>query len=317
MRKLLEFVAVLALLNVAGIQALADGPALSAQPVVQPGTEGSTAGGSASATPGTVGPATIASSEPVTASSSNTAAPGTSSQGSTSATAPGTRATVPTSAAASQPNPSAPDGSTPATHGPAANADASRTNVTASDSRARANLVANATGSFGGSMAGVGSAEDPTNASTCSSAEAAPGVPTDVSLATACGSQPTSASEDFGANGSDGSGANGAPSGSACFIANGSAGTSPSADVSGTCSAQGTANSSGGAIGNQSANGQSSPAAPTGFASERFAASVLGIASLPSTATGPASISLLGAALVLMGVAILRKTRGSDGWSDF
>src|SRR5256885_3707680 len=205
MRKLIEIVAVVALLNIAGAQALAATPAVSAQPVIEPGTQGSTAGGSASATPGSAGPATVALSQPFTASSSNSAAPGTTGRGTTTANGPGTTATVPINASASNPNPAAPDGSTE-TSGPAANADASRSSVSTSDSRVRASLIANATEAFGGRAAGIGSAEDPTNASTCSTAAASPGVPTDVSLATACGTQPTSVSEQAAANGADWSG---------------------------------------------------------------------------------------------------------------
>ena len=309
MKKLFEILAVLALLNVTGLRALADGPALSAQPIIQPDPNGSTAGGSASATPGSIGPATVASSEPIGASSSNTATPGTSLRGSTSATAPGTRATAPTNAAAYQPDPSAPDGSTPTptTSGPSANADASRSSVSTSDSRVRANAIATATGSFAGAVDGFGSAQDPTNASTCSTAEASPGVLTDASLGTSCGTQPSSASEDLGANGSDGSGVAGGPSGSACLMANGSAGTSPTTGLDTSCAAQSSASAST----SSSASGQNvTAAADSGAASVRESGHVLGLDFLPSTATAPASIPLLGAALVLAGVAVLRKGRG-------
>jgi hypothetical protein len=98
MKKLLELVAVIALLNVIGFPALADGPVLSAEPDVRPDPQGSTVGGSASATGGDAGPAAVTSTEPMTASSSNTAAPGSHANGSTSASGPGTEATVPTSA---------------------------------------------------------------------------------------------------------------------------------------------------------------------------------------------------------------------------
>jgi LPXTG-motif cell wall-anchored protein len=305
---------VLALLNIAGIQALADGPALSAQPVLEPGTQGSSAGGSASATPGTVGPATVASSQPVTASSSNSAAPGTTGRGVTRATAPGTTATVPTNAAASNPNPSAPDGSTPSpeTSGPGASADASRSSVSTSDSRVRANLIANATGAFGGRAAGIGSAQDPTNASTCSSAGASPGIPTDVNLATACGAQPTTVSEQAGANGADGSGGSGAPSGSACYAANGSLGASQSADMSGTCPGQSAQTSAAGSTtGNQgtSAATTTNGAGGSGAGTEGFAASVLGLASLPSTATRPLSATLLGGLLAGAGALLHRRSK--------
>ena len=311
MRKLLEIVAVLALLNLTGLQVLADGPALSAQPLIQPDPNGSTAGGSASATPGSVGPATVASSEPITASSSNTAAPNShSSQGSTSATAPGTSATVPTTGSASQPNASAPDGSAPSTttSGPSANADASRSSVSTSDSRVRANAITTATGSFAGGVDGFGSAEDPTNASTCSTAEVTPGVPTDASLGTSCGTQPSSASEDFGANGSAGNGAAGGPSGSACLMADASAGTNPTTGLDTPCAAQSNASPSA-MSGTSGASANAPTTTDSRAANVRESGHVLGLDSLPSTATAAASIPFLGAALVLAGVVILRTNR--------
>jgi hypothetical protein len=107
MRKLLHVIAVTALLNVWGGLALADDPTLSAQPVVQPDPQSSTVGGSASASGGDAGPATVASSEPITAGSSNSTGASTPTQGSTSATGPGTTATVPVTGSASRPDPSA------------------------------------------------------------------------------------------------------------------------------------------------------------------------------------------------------------------
>jgi LPXTG-motif cell wall-anchored protein len=65
MRRLLQLIAVIAMLCVWTDPALADDPALSAQPNVQPGPQSSTAGGSASASGGDAGPATVASSEPI------------------------------------------------------------------------------------------------------------------------------------------------------------------------------------------------------------------------------------------------------------
>lgn len=305
MRKLLELIVVMVFLNALGALALADGPALTAQPDVRPGTQSSTAGGSASATGGSAGPATVASSEPITASSSNTTGPNAPSKGSTSAAGPGTTATAPLSA--SQPNLSAPDGTAPAptTSGPSANADASRTTVSTSDSRIRANAIATARAAFAGSLAGIGSAEDPTNASTCSTAEVSPGVPTDASLGTSCASQPSSASEDFFANGSDGNGAAGTPSGSACLRADASAGASPTSEFSTTCTGQSVAGSpTGSNIGNERAASTDSSAT-----SSDHARALLGIASLPSTATAPASLTLLGMMLGATGLALLRRSR--------
>jgi len=312
MRKLLELLAVIALLCMWGVPALADSPAVSAQPNVQPDPQGSTAGGSASASGGDTGPATFTSSEPITASSSNTAGPSAPASGSTSASGPGTTANVPTTASASQPDAEAPDGSTPTptTSGPATEADASETSVSTSDSRARAVVVANVRNAFGGSVAGIGSAEDPTIASTCSTADASPGVPTDISLGTQCGTGPSTASEDFSANGADGNGAAGTPSGSACLGASASADLSPTSDLSNTCSAQGgTTPSTGPNAGNANVNGANNGAAST---DSRDGASVqrtilLGIASLPSTATSPEALSLLGAAFVLAGLGVLRR----------
>jgi len=309
MRKLLELVAVIALLNVLAFEALADGPALSAQPDVRPDTQGSTVGGSASATGGNAGPATVASSEPATASSSNTAAPGSTARGSTTATGPGTEASVPVGGSASEPNPSAPDGSTPTTSGPAADADASRTNVTASDSRVRANADADATAAFAGAVTGIGSAEDPTRASTCSTAEASPGVPTDASLGTSCGRGPSSASEDFSANSSDGNGASGTPSGSACFLADASAGPSPTADVNHSCGEQGATPPSGSSAGSANGSGNATPTTRSNTNGESFAATLLGIESLPSTATGAEPAMLLGTTLAGAGLVLLRRSR--------
>jgi hypothetical protein len=85
MRRLLRVLTLVGLLNLGGTAALADDPTITAQPEVRPDPQGTTAGGSASAAGGTVGPATVATSEPITASSSTTAVPGESSQGSTSA----------------------------------------------------------------------------------------------------------------------------------------------------------------------------------------------------------------------------------------
>lgn len=315
MRKLLELVAVLALLYVWAGPALADGPALSAQPNVQPDPQGSTTGGSASATGGDAGPATFASSEPITASSTNTAGPNAPANGSTSASGPGTTANVPTTASASQPDPAAPDGSVPTatTSGPAADADASQTSVSTSDSRVRVVAVATGRGSFAGSLAGTGSAEDPTNASTCSTAEVAPGVPTDISLGTQCGTGPSTASEDFSANSADGNGAAGTPSGSACFGASASADVSPTTDLTNTCTAQDdTTPSTGSNAGNANANGANNGAASTDPSNNGASAQrgiLLGIASLPSTATTPEALSLLGVALVLAGLGVLRRKR--------
>ena len=312
MRELFGLVLTVAFLNVWGDLAFADSPTLTAQPDVRPDTQSSHAGGAASANGGNAGPATFASSEPITASSSNTAGPSNPATGSTSAAGPGTTATVPTTASPSKPGTSAPDGSAPTTSGPTANADASRSSVSTSDSRVRANAVATVTGSLAGSMAGVGSAEDPTYLSTCSTGEASPGAPTDASLGTNCGTQPSSASEDFSTSGSDGNGAAGSPSGSACLLANASAGPSPTSDLSSSCTAQSAASSptastdgSGGASGTQNGTGSIDSNATT----SRQAASLLGIASLPSTATAPGSLALLGLTLGFAGLGLLRRSR--------
>ena len=311
MRKLLKLIAVIALLNVWGNMAVADGPAVSAQPDLRPGPESSTAGGSASATGGSAGPATVASSEPITASSSNTSGSSAPSSSSTSASGPGTTATAPMTASASQPDPSAPDGSVPApTSGPSANADASQTSVSASDSRVRANAVATGTASFAGSLAGVGSAEDPTYASTCSTVEASPGVPTDASLGTSCGTNPSFVSEAFASSSSSGNGAAGTPSGSTCLRADATAGTSPMAGLNDDCTVPSSAGPSSGSN-NGGVNGAASGAGSTysraGTSAEP--ANVLGIASLPSTATAPVSLALLGMTLGGAGLALLRQSR--------
>jgi hypothetical protein len=314
MRKLLQVVAVIAILCIWTNPALADDPAVSAQPNVQPGANGSTVGGSASASGGDAGPVTFASSEPITASSTNTTGSNGPSSGSTSASGPGTTATVPTTASAS--DPAAPDGSapTPTTSGPFVDADASESNVSASDSRVRADAVAIATGSFAAGIAGVGFVEDPTFASTCSTAEAEPGVPTDASLGTNCGSSPSSVSEDFSASDANGNGGAGSPSGSSCLQADASAGPSPSADLSGACAAQGgTTPSTGASSGNTGMNGTPSGPASTDSreTNSREAGTVLGfeLIGLPSTATEPASISLLGATLALAGLVLLQRAR--------
>ena len=314
MKKILELVAAIALLNVFGLQALADDPAVSAQPDVRPDAQGSTFGGSATAAGGDAGPGTVATSEPVTASSSNTATPGTSGRGSTTASGPGTRASVPTGASASEPNPSAPDGSTPSTRGPTADADTSDTDVSASDSKARANLHADAIAAFAGTAAGVGSAEDPTRASTCSSAEAAPGVPTDASLSTSCGTQPSTASEDFSANSADGNGGSGTPSGSSCLVADASAGPSPNADLQNACAAQGaTTTGSGAGLNGSGGTSETTRSNASGSATvESHAGSVLGIASLPSTATAAESAMLLGGILAGAGLFLLRRSRSKS-----
>src|SRR6267378_4472205 len=308
MKKLLKLIVVIALLDVFGNVALADSPAFSAQPDVRPDPNGSTAGGSASVTGGSAGPATVTSSQPITASSSNTTAPNSPTRGSTSANGPGTTATVPTNAMAAQPNPSSPDGSAPTTSGPSANADASRSSVSTSDSRVRANAIATATGAFGGRMAGIGSAEDPTYAATCSTADASPGVPTDASLGTSCGNGPSTASEDFSANRADGNGSAGTPSGSSCLGATTSAGPSPTADLSSPCTqGSGATSSTPSGAGNGGANRAAVDGSST--AGTGKSASVLGLESLPSTATAPASLALLGAAFSGLGVLLLRAGR--------
>ena len=62
MKRLLELLAVIALLNLFGTAALADDPAISVNPDVRPDTQSSTVGGSASASGGDAGPATVSSS---------------------------------------------------------------------------------------------------------------------------------------------------------------------------------------------------------------------------------------------------------------
>src|SRR5258705_776278 len=103
MRKLLHVIAVTALLNVWVGLALADGPAVSAQPDIRPDTQSSTIGGSTSASGGRAGPATVASSEPITPTRSNTTGPSTPTQGSTTPTGPGTSPGVPGNGSASLP----------------------------------------------------------------------------------------------------------------------------------------------------------------------------------------------------------------------
>lgn len=304
---LLEIVAILALLGALGNTALADGPGLAAQPDVRPDANGSTAGGSAAANGGSAGPATFATSQPITGSSSNTTAQSGPSQSSTSAQGPGTTATAPVTTATTQPDPSAADGSAPTPSGPTANADTSQTNVSSSDSRVRANLRADVTGAFGGSAAGIGSAQDPTRASTCSTAEASPGVPTDASLGTMCGDQASSASESLSANGADGSGTGGGPAGAACFTANASAGPSPTSSVGTPCTTQDASPTAFAAGPGES--GAGGVASSPGETATQQDVDVLGFGSLPSTTTASASVGLLGGSLVLAGFLVLQRSR--------
>ncbi len=207
MKRLLWLIATIALVNLGGTSALADDPRVSAEPVVRTDGQSPTAGGSASASGGSAGPAVISSSEPIAASSMTTPTPGGASQGTTTASGPGTSANAPLTATTTQPDPSTPDGSVPgtATSGPSADADTSRTTVSTTDSGGvRATIISNATGAFGAWADGVGSAQDPTFASICTTAEATPGAPTNLSLGTACGGDPTRASEDFSATGAGG-----------------------------------------------------------------------------------------------------------------
>ena len=313
---LLHITALLACLNVWGGLALADGPALSAQPNVRPSAESSTAGGSASANGGSVGPANVSSSQPVGASTSNTAGSSTQPGSTTTATGPGTTATAPMNAWTAQPDPSV-DGATPTptTSGPAADADASRSTVSMDNSRLRVNAIAIGRSAFAGSLSGVGGAEDPTFLSTCSTAEASPGVPTDVSLGTSCGTGSSTASEDFLANQSDGNAAAGNPSASTCLGANASAGTSPTASLDETCAAgTGTGpvtNPNPGAnTGASGTNSVENGSQALGRAGSNGFMSVLGIDSLPSTATAAgASASALGVALIVAGLLLLRRQR--------
>src|SRR2546428_6554712 len=125
MRRLLEIITVVALLDLGGSVAFADDPTIFARPDVRPDPQGSTAGGSVSADGGSVGPATVASSQPVTASSSTSIAPSGTAGGSSSASGPGTTATAPASVSPAQPNTTAPEPAVPSstTTGPTANAD--------------------------------------------------------------------------------------------------------------------------------------------------------------------------------------------------
>jgi LPXTG-motif cell wall-anchored protein len=85
--------------------------------------------------------------------------------------------------------------------------------------------------------------------------------------------------------------------------------------VSDSCSGQGAANpSAGSTVEGQNANGapnSANGAAGTGAGARggQFGASVLGIASLPSTATRSASAMLLGGMLAGAGALLLRRSR--------
>src|SRR5207247_8205661 len=162
------------------------------------------------------------------------------------------------------------------------------------------------------SLAGVGSAEDPTYASTCSTAEASPGVPTDASLGTSCGTNPSFVSEAFASSSSSGNGAAGTPSGSTCLRADATAGTAPTAGLNDDCtvpsSASPSSSSNNGSV--NGAGGVGSTYSRAGTSAEL--ANVLGIASLPSTSTAPVSLALLGGALSGAGLALLRGSRRKD-----
>ena len=80
--------------------------------------------------------------------------------------------------------------------------------------------------------------------------------------------------------------------------------------MSGTCPGQSAQSSAAGSTtGNQGANAATNGAARSGAGAEGLAASVLGIASLPSTATRPASAMLLGGMLAGAGAFLLRRSR--------
>src|SRR5258706_1492691 len=324
MKRLLWLIATIALVSLGGPSALADAPRVSAEPVVRTDGQSPTAGGSASASGGSAGPAVISSSEPIAASSMTTPTPGGASQGTPTASGPGTSANAPLTGTTTQPDPSTPDSGVPgtATSGPSADADASRTTVSTTDSGGvRAIIISNATGAFGAWADGVGSAQDPTVASTCTTAEATPGAPTNVSLGTACGGDPTRASEDFSATGAGGYGANGTPSSSSCLSATASAGVAPSAGIADACAAPATSTGSTG-----TAPGDTSAAGGTGSAAERAAAAAratdigresltapLGITSLPSTTTALESGGSLGVLLAFAGLVLLYRSRRRAG----
>lgn len=329
MKRFLELIAVIALLNLGSGIANAEDPQVSVIPDVRTDPAAPAAGGSATASGGSAGPAAISSSEPVTVSSTTAPAPGAGqSYGSTSASGPGTSANAPLNAAAAEPGTTPPDGA-PATttSGPSADADASRTTVSTTDSGGvRATIVWNATGAFGASADGVGSAQDPTNAASCTTAEVTPGTPTDVNLGTACGGTPTTVSEDFSASEASGSGGGGTPSASSCLSANGSAGLAPSAGIAGACTSPGaatpptttTTTNPGGAGGGKSIGSTgfagidaARPALTTDAAREN---AWLGFGSLPFTGTARESLGSLVVLLGVVGLLLLYLRRRGLTW---
>lgn len=330
MKRLIQSIAIVAMLNLGAGLALADDPQVSVDPVVQPSPQSPAAGGSASASGGSAGPAVISSSQPVTVSNSTSPAAGTGdSHGSTTASAPGTSANVPLGASTAEPDPSAPDGA-PATttSGPTADADASRTSVTTNDSGVHVTIISTATGAFGAFADGVGSAQDPTNASTCTTADVSPGVPTGVSLGTACGGgSPSAVSEDYAASGSGGYGTAGTPSAASCLGADASVGVTPSAGLADACSGAGTTPSAvttpstgagdtgGGAVGTGT-TGLATERAGTAWTAEagrQIAAALLAFGSLPFTGTAPEAPLSLGGLIAVAGLVLLGLRRRIAG----
>ncbi|HJW48570.1 MAG TPA: hypothetical protein VJ726_04045 [Candidatus Limnocylindria bacterium] len=328
MKKLFELIAVIALLNIGGGAALADDPQVSVTPDVRTDPAAPGAGGSASANSGSAGPATVSSSQPVSVSSTTSPAPGAGqSSGSTSASGPGTSANAPLGATTAEPDPTPPDGSAPATTttGPDADADASRTSVSTTESGGvRATIVSNATGAFGGSASGIGSAQDPTNVASCTTAEATPGTPTDLSLGTACGAAPTTASEDVSANEANGNGGGGTPSASSCLAANASAGVSPSAGIADACASPGgstpsttpatTGTNGGGGTSVGGGYGSTGFEAVAGAARTAAGAALIGLGSLPFTGTAAESLGSFGVLLGMSGLALLYLRRRGLTW---
>ena len=222
-RALVLITAALLLIGYGGA-VFADDPVLLAKPDLRSDPAAPGGGGSATVNGGNAGPANLTMSEPFTASSGNTASQQGSADGGTTASGPGTSANAP--ARATRSDPAAPEPSTEApqtsSNGPTADADVRDTTVTATPSHVSANNRSRADGGADASASHVGSASDPTQARTCTGADATPGTPSNVDLDGRCDGSPSTVSEDAFAD-SQGGRASGSPTLSSCLLANATA----------------------------------------------------------------------------------------------